>query len=91
MGLVVLEDDRRYFPPYEAAFVIRRTIADDPPARRALERLSGAISAEAMRRMNAAVDRDRRSPGTLLASFWRRLFRPLTNAASEIFCYPEFR
>ena len=23
MGLAVLEDDRRYFPPYEAAFVVR--------------------------------------------------------------------
>ena len=69
MSLAVLEDDRRYFPPYEAAYVIRRTIADDPPARRVLERLSGAISSEAMRRMNAAVDRDGRSPRDIAREF----------------------
>ena len=39
LGLVVLEDDRRYFPPYEAAFVVRgklwrenRAIRDGPRA-----------------------------------------------------------
>ncbi|MGE5414791.1 MAG: glycine betaine ABC transporter substrate-binding protein, partial [Syntrophomonadaceae bacterium] len=56
MRLVVLEDDRRYFPPYEAAFVVRGAVWDDPRARASLETLSGAISADAMRAMNAAVD-----------------------------------
>ncbi len=69
MGLAVLEDDRRYFPPYEAAYVIRRSVADDPRTRRALERLSGAFTPEAMRRMNAAVDRDRRQPREVAAEF----------------------
>jgi len=62
MRLTVLDDDRRYFPPYEAAFVTRSTTWGNPSARRALERLSGAISADAMRSMNAAVDRDKRRP-----------------------------
>jgi len=69
MGLVVLEDDRRYFPPYEAAFVTRRTLADEPRARRALDRLSGAIPAETMRKMNAAVDRDRKAPRDVAREF----------------------
>ena len=46
MGLAVLEDDRRYFPPYEAAFVVRGPGLEGRAAcARALERLSGAISA----------------------------------------------
>ncbi len=69
MNLAVLEDDRRYFPPYEAAFVVRDEVAREPRARRALERLSGSISADAMRRMNAAVDRDRRSPRDVARDF----------------------
>ncbi len=69
LDLAVLEDDRRYFPPYEAAFVARNGVAGEPRARRALERLSGSISADAMRRMNAAVDRDRRSPRDVAHDF----------------------
>jgi len=69
MDLSVLEDDRRYFPPYEAAFLAREAVVRDAGARRALERLSGAISAGAMRRMNAAVDRDRRAPREVAGEF----------------------
>ncbi len=69
LDLAVLEDDRRYFPPYEAAFVARRQVLDDARARRALEGLGGAISIEAMRRMNAAVDRDKRAPRDVAREF----------------------
>ena len=42
MGLAVLEDDRRYFPPYEAAFVVRGAVVERPRAcERALEPLVG--------------------------------------------------
>ena len=69
MGLAVLEDDRRYFPPYEAAFVVRGAIWNDPRVRGALAPLAGAISPVAMRAMNAAVDRDRRRPAEVAAEF----------------------
>ncbi len=69
MGLAVLDDDRRYFPPYEAAFVVRGAIWNDPRVRGALEPLAGAISPAAMRAMNAAVDRDRRRPAEVAAEF----------------------
>ena len=72
MGLTVLEDDRRYFPPYEAAFVVRGPAWTDPRVRRALEPLAGAISADAMRRMNAAVDRDHRPPAKVAEEFLLR-------------------
>ena len=69
MDLAVLDDDRRYFPPYEAAFVVRGKAWADPRVRRALEPLSGAISEDAMRRMNAAVDRDKRPPADVAREF----------------------
>jgi glycine betaine/choline ABC-type transport system substrate-binding protein len=69
MGLTVLEDDRRYFPPYEAAYVVRPEALADERVRRALDRLAGTISPEAMRRMNAAVDRDRRHPREVASEF----------------------
>jgi len=72
MDLTVLEDDRRYFPPYEAAFVVRGAAWADPRVRRALEPMAGAISADAMRRMNAAVDRDHRPPGDVAREFLSR-------------------
>ena len=69
MRLAVLDDDRRYFPPYQAAFVVRRELWKEERIRRAIESLSGTISAEAMRSMNAAVDRDGRRPAAVAAEF----------------------
>ena len=72
MGLQVLDDDRRYFPPYEAAFVVRGDTWKDERVRRALESLGGAISPDAMRAMNASVDRDRKRPAAVAAEFLSR-------------------
>jgi glycine betaine/choline ABC-type transport system substrate-binding protein len=72
MQLAVLEDDRRYFPPYEAAFVVRSAVWKDARVRRSLEALSGSITADAMRRMNAAVDRDGRRPEDVAREFLSR-------------------
>jgi osmoprotectant transport system substrate-binding protein len=73
MGLAVLEDDRRYFPPYEAAFVVRAAAWNNARVRSALEPLSGRITAGAIREMNAAVDRDRRRPEEVARAFLSRL------------------
>jgi glycine betaine/choline ABC-type transport system substrate-binding protein len=69
MHLKVLEDDRRYFPPYEAAFVVRGAVWKSARVRGALEGLDGRIDAETMRRLNAAVDRDRRRPRDVAREF----------------------
>ncbi|MEP6993294.1 MAG: glycine betaine ABC transporter substrate-binding protein [Acidobacteriota bacterium] len=76
MGLAVLEDDRRYFPPYEAAFVVRATAWNDRRVRRILEGLSGEISADSMRSMNAAVDKDKRRPEEVARQFLQGRARP---------------
>ena len=62
LGLVVLEDDRRYFPPYEAAFVARVRVWNDERCGPLSIPSRARSLAEAMRKMNAAVDRDRRRP-----------------------------
>jgi osmoprotectant transport system permease protein len=55
--LVVLEDDRRFFPPYEAAALVGETLLRDHPAAvEALTRLSGRLDEERMRRMNQQVE-----------------------------------
>lgn len=52
--LVVLADDRRFFPPYDACVLLGPRAARGGCAA-VLERLSGRISAERVRRWNAAL------------------------------------
>jgi osmoprotectant transport system permease protein len=68
--LVMLEDDRRYFPPYDAAIVVRTSlILARPEIRDALSSLSGRISAGDMQRMNHAVDVERRDAAAVAREF----------------------
>ncbi|HEY6051690.1 MAG TPA: glycine betaine ABC transporter substrate-binding protein, partial [Thermoanaerobaculia bacterium] len=63
LGLVALEDDRRYFPPYEAAFVVRGSVwKGRPEVRQVLESFAGRLDAARMRRWNAELDRDKKRP-----------------------------
>ena len=58
-GLVVLEDDRGFFPPYDAAALVGREAADSRPGVvAALGELSGRIDEPLMRRMNRRVEVD---------------------------------
>ena len=57
LDLVALSDDRAYFPPYQAAPVIRAAVLERHPAvRAALAELGGKISDAEMRRLNALAD-----------------------------------
>jgi len=68
--LVVLEDDRAFFPPYDAAPVVRsETLAAHPRVREVLASLAGTIDDNAMRQMNYAVDVLKRSPAEV-ARMW---------------------
>lgn len=59
LDLVQLADDKRFFPPYEAAPVVRRAVlAAQPAVRSALQGLAGRIDAGRMRQLNRAVDVD---------------------------------
>jgi len=76
IGGVVLEDDRRYFPPYEAAFVLGAEVWKRPEVRAFFESLAGTIDAATMRKMNAAVDKDKRRPEDVAREFLRRSVKP---------------
>ncbi len=70
LGLVALDDDQHYFPPYHAAVVVRAaTLARFPELRAALDELAGAISDSAMRRLNALVDVERRDVAAVAREF----------------------
>ena len=56
--VVILEDDLGFFPPYEAAFVVRvETVLEYPELVQALEELSGTLDRERMQRLNFRVER----------------------------------
>jgi len=70
LDLVVLEDDRHYFPPYDAVPIVRReTLQRHPEVSDALRRLNGRISAEDMRRLNYAVDGEKKDAATVVRDF----------------------
>jgi osmoprotectant transport system substrate-binding protein len=70
LKLAVLEDDKHYFPPYEAAPVVREAVLKRYPAlAAALERLGGTLSAATMRRLNYAVDGEHRNIADVVREF----------------------
>jgi osmoprotectant transport system substrate-binding protein len=86
LGLRILEDDRHYFPPYEAAPVVRQaTLARHPELAAALDRLGGTISSATMRRLNYAVDGEHRDVTNVVREFRvaPERFRPPSAAGPE--------
>lgn len=58
-NLIILEDDKNFFPPYDAAPFIRQdTLEQYPELEDVLNQLGGQISAEKMQELNAKVDAD---------------------------------
>ena len=72
LDLFVLEDDKHYFPPYEAVAVIReQTLAEHPDVKQALDELAGKISDAEMRTLNYAVDGQKRDVKEVVTEFLR--------------------
>jgi osmoprotectant transport system substrate-binding protein len=70
MGFVALEDDRHYFPPYEAVPLVREdSLRRWPQIGVAMERLAGKVSAEEMRQMNLSVESQHRDVGEVVREF----------------------
>ena len=68
--LVVLEDDRRFFPPYYAAPLVRGdTLKKYPEIKKVLNLLSDVISDDAMRQLNYEVDEKGAKPGDVARRF----------------------
>ncbi len=73
LDLFVLEDDRHYFPPYEAVPVMREdTLQQHPEVKSALDELAGKISDEDMRQLNYAVDGQHRDAAVVVREFLQK-------------------
>lgn len=76
-GLVALDDNRHYFPPYDAVPVVRTaSLLRHPGLGRALARLAGRVSDAEMRAMNAAVDVRHEAPAAVARRFLAGLQAP---------------
>jgi osmoprotectant transport system substrate-binding protein len=70
LGLVALQDDRHYFPPYDAVPIVRQsTLALFPQLRGALADLAGKISESDIRRLNYAVEGQLQDPAQVVRQF----------------------
>jgi osmoprotectant transport system substrate-binding protein len=68
--LTMLEDDKHYFPPYEAVPVVRTdALARFPGMRAALLELAGKITNDEMRKMNYEVDGEHRDIADVAREF----------------------
>jgi len=73
LGLTALEDDRHYFPPYQAVPLVRaEALRRWPQITDAVNALAGRITAEDMRSLNEAVDGSHRDPADVVREFRTR-------------------
>ena len=69
-GLIALQDDRHYFPPYQAIPLVRaEALQRWPQIQAALDALAGRITADDMRTMNEAIDGKHRDPADVVREF----------------------
>ena len=72
LDLFVLEDDKHYFPPYEAVPIFREeTLRQHPEVKQALDDLARKISDDNMRRLNYEVDGQKRDVKEVVRDFLR--------------------
>ncbi len=82
-GLAVLEDDLRVIPPYDAVVLASRRFVERAPAiARAVRGLSGRIDASVMRRLNARVDLEGRTPAEV-AETWLAACRSAAGGSED--------
>jgi len=68
--LVILADDKHYFPPYEAVPIVRDdALSRHPELRAAINELAGKISDEQMQKMNYAVAGEGRDTAEVAREF----------------------
>jgi osmoprotectant transport system permease protein len=73
LDLFQLEDDRRYFPPYEAVYLVRPdSLVRVPALNEVLSKLAHAISTEEMRHLNYEVDANKRGQAEVVREWLKR-------------------
>ncbi|MGY3765760.1 osmoprotectant ABC transporter substrate-binding protein [Vagococcus vulneris] len=69
-GLVMLEDDLHFFPPYDASLVATdKLLKERPEIKPVLDRLVGTISTQQMQKMNYEADNNLQEPATVAKKF----------------------
>ncbi|AYW46166.1 osmoprotectant ABC transporter substrate-binding protein [Tetragenococcus koreensis] len=69
-GLVMLEDDRQFFPPYDASPIIKGELAErEPEVKEAIDRLAGTIDTETMQELNYESDNNLVEPSIVAERF----------------------
>lgn len=72
-NLKILEDDKKFFPPYYAAPVVnQKTLQEHPDLKGIINQLSGKISEKEMAEMNAQVDIDKKKPRDVARQFLKK-------------------
>jgi glycine betaine/choline ABC-type transport system substrate-binding protein len=70
LQLVILEDDRHYFPPYDAVPIVRRgTLEQFPNLRGILTELGGKVTEQDMRHLNYLVDGEQRDVAAVVREY----------------------
>lgn len=73
LDLFQLEDDRHYFPPYEAVYVLRPdSLARVPALKEVIAKLAGAISTAEMRQLNYEVDANKRGQADVVREWIKK-------------------
>lgn len=73
LDLFQLEDDRHYFPPYEAVYLVRAdSLVRVPALNEVLSKLAHAISTEEMRQLNYEVDANKRGQAEVVREWLKR-------------------
>jgi osmoprotectant transport system permease protein len=73
LDFVQLEDDRRYFPPYEAVYLVRQDSLNRVAAlREVLTKLANAITTDEMRKLNYEVDANKKAPVEVVREWIRQ-------------------
>lgn len=82
--LTVLQDDRHFFPRYDAVWLYRQDAATRWPALvEAINALTGRISVQNMQQLNAAVQLGHRDDREVAAAFYATLFPGTSPAAAR--------
>lgn len=69
-NLVMLEDDLKFFPPYDASIVVTNAILkENPDLKGILDKLSGKITTEKMQKLNFQADNDLMEPAIVAEKF----------------------
>lgn len=72
-NLVVLEDDKNLFPPYQVAPVVRQEIlAANPQVQESLNALTPKLTTETMQRLNYQVSGEQQEPAAVAQAFLRQ-------------------